>query len=631
MAFWKSKKKEKVSLENMIGDNSGFLNMVSPDSVEEQQNYIRLGGNYCRTLAVAHFSSDVEANFLERLHNVNANVSVIHHIEPASSSAMERHLNRSIIENQSKSSEPYVRPVDRIRAEKNVENAEILLTNLTMGKTELFNEHMLIHIQASSLDELNLITHSLKTQNSQHLKLVEPNFQMMEAFYSVLPIQSHRLGEITYRNFDAEALSSLFPFDECEIYSERGVIKGKNLKTNSIVMVDHDELLNRNEVVIGMAGGGKSTYLWGDIVRRWILGTIVRVICPKGEFGEKVQQLGGEWIKLSPTGESKINLFEIIYTTIPKDENGKAHESSLLHQKISRLKTLFSLIYRDLKSSQVEESLLEQVLVKLYKNKGITWDTDFSKLKSTDYPILQDLYDQLGKLIGGNEERYKRLDNLYQVLYPYVEGSYSNVFNGHTNVDLSNDLIVFDIFDLRDEGDLQQVAMFNILTFLQDDALKDKSIKQIFIDEAHILADPQNPMAMKFLSTMYKLIRGFRGGCTSATQQVGDFLSAVEGSKNYGEAVISQSISKLYLPMLQDEINTIKSRTSENFSEEEERLLVVRDADRTKNAGKGIYVSGSKKVSIQIELSPEELRIWDPERYEKSYRHKIALVESDQR
>jgi type IV secretory pathway VirB4 component len=187
-------------------------------------------------------------------------------------------------------------------------------------------------------------------------------------------------------------------------------------------------------------------------------------------------------------------------------------------------------------------------------------------------------------------------------------------------VDLSNDFIVFDISDLRDESDLQQVAMFNILTFMQDDALRDKTtITQIYVDEAHVLADPRNPLAMKFLSNMYKLIRSFQGGVTSATQQVGDFLSAVEGTRNYGEAVILNSISKLYLPMLREELNSIMEKTSENFSEEEQRLLIVNEEEKGKSAGRGVYVVGSKKVNIYVELTPEELRIWDKKWYERKF------------
>jgi type IV secretory pathway VirB4 component len=617
--FQKTKPTEEPDIENSITDESYLLDSFSPDSIEEGANYLRLGGNYVRTLAVSHFSNQVEAGFLEKLHTMSSNVSVIHHIEPTPSHEMIKALNRAVIEYKSRLQEPRLRPVDQIKLENDLQDAEILLQNLVDGSSEMFVEHMLVHIQADSLDKLNSITHQVKTQMSRSIKLLTPYFRMLEAFQSVLPVRSHKIPEMTYRNFDSESISSLFPFDECEIVSEKGIIKGKNLKTNSIVLVDHDELLNRNEVVIATSGGGKSTYLFGDIMRRWMQGTTIRIVDPKGEFGEKARKLGGEWIKISPMNDNVINPFEIMNATIATDESGQPLEASLLHQKISRLKTMFTLMYKDLKEQQVAMALLEKVLVEVYQDKGITWDTNFKSKQSSDYPIIRDLYEKI-ELLMHTEEQYTPLAGFYQVLYPYVEGSYSKAFNGVTNVDLSNDLIVFDLFDLRNEGDLQQVAMYNILTFLWDDVTMDKTkIHQIFVDEAHILSDPKNPLAMEFLASMYKLIRSFSGGVTSATQQVGDFLSAVEGSRNYGEAVILNSVTKLYLPMVQEEMNSIRERTSESFSEEEQRLLVIQDADKHQNAGKGIYVVGSKKVHLQVELTPSELKLWDAAWYQRKY------------
>ncbi|WP_124726710.1 VirB4 family type IV secretion system protein [Staphylospora marina] len=624
MFGWFKKKKEEPTqtLESLIGDNRGFLDIISPDSIEEQPNYIRLGGNYCRTLCVSYFTNDVQANFLQNLHNIPHNVSIIHHIEPTDSEAMIKSLNRAVIEYRSRLNEPGLRPMDEIRITNDLKDAEILLDNLTSGRSQMFNEHMYIHIQASSLEELNEVTLLVRNHVSKTMKLLIPHYRMLPAFQSVLPLRQNLLSDMTYRNFDTESLSSLFPFDECEIFSEKGIIKGKNLKTNSIVIVDHDQLLNRNEVVIATSGGGKSTYLFGDMIRRWMQGTVIRVVCPKGEFGDKAKQLGGEWVKISPLNGNIINPFEIMYSLIPEDETGEKVAASLLHQKISRLKTMFTLIYKDLKNKQVELALLEKLLVELYADKGITWDTDFSTKGREDFPIMIDLYRKIAQKMEESEQ-YRLLEDLYQVLYPYAEGSYAKCFNGYTNVDLSNDFIVFDISDLRDESDLQQVAMFNILTFLQDDALKDKTtVTQIYVDEAHVLADPRNPLAMKFLSNMYKLIRSFQGGVTSATQQVGDFLSAVEGSRNYGEAVILNSISKLYLPMLREEMNAIMQRTSEVFSEEEQRLLVVKEEEKGKSAGRGIYVVGSKKVNLYVELTPEELKIWDPKWYQRKYGRK---------
>lgn len=617
--LFKKKETPKQTLESMIDDNRGFLDVLSPDSIEEQPDFIRLGGNYCRTLCVSHFTNDVQASFLQNLHNVPHNVSIIHHIEPTDSDDMIKSLNRAVIEYRSRLNEAGLRPVDEIRINNDLKDAEILLDNLTSGRAEMFNECMYIHIQASSKKQLDEITQAVKSHVSKTLKLLVPHYRMLPGLYCVLPLRQNELKDLTFRNFDTESLSSLFPFDECEILDQKGVIIGKNLKTNSIVIVDYDKLLNRNEVVIATSGGGKSTYLFGNMIRRWIQGTTVRVICPKGEFGNKVKQLGGEWVKVSPLNGNIINPFEVMHSLIPSDDNGEKVASSLLHQKISRLKTMFTLIYKDLKNKQVELALLEKILVELYADEEIYWETDFSKKRPEDFPIMKDLYRKIEEKMQ-EDDQFRLLNGFYQVLYPYVEGSYSKCFNGHTNVDLENDFIVFDISDLRDESDLQQVAMFNILTFLQDDALRDMvTVTQIYVDEAHVLSDPNNPLAMKFLANMYKLIRSFGGGVTSATQQIGDFLSAVEGSRNYGEAVILNSISKLYLPMLREEMNTIMEKTSENFSEEEQRLLVINEEEKEKSAGRGIYTVGSKKVNIYVDLTPEELKIWNPEWYGRKY------------
>lgn len=617
--FKRQKKNTEDTIESRVDINRGFLDILAPDSIEEKVDYIRLGGNYCRTLCVSYFTNEVQANFLQNLHNLPYNISVIHHIEPTDSDNMIKSLNRAVIEYRSRLNEAGLRPMDEIRINNDLQDAEILLDNLASGRSEMFIECMYIHIQATSKRELEEITMTVKSHVSKTLKLLIPHYRTLSGLYCVLPLRQNTLRDLTYRNFDTEALSSLFPFDECEIFADQGIIKGKNLKTNSIVIVDHSKLLNRNEIVIATSGGGKSTYIWGDMVRRWMQDTVIRVICPKGEFGSRAIQLGGEWVKISPLDGKIINPFEVMYSLIPADETREKVASSLLHQKISRLKIMFTLIYKDLKNKQVELALLEKLLVELYAEKGIHWETDFSAKKPEDFPIMNDLYEKLEQKMK-EDEQYKKLDGFYQVLYPYVKGSYSKCFNGHTNVDLSNDFIVFDIFDLRNDSDLQQVAMFNILTFLQDDALKDATtVTQIYVDEAHVLANPNNPLAMKFLADMYKLIRSFSGGVTSATQQIGDFLSAVEGSRNYGEAVILNSISKLYLPMLREEINTIMERTSETFSEEEQRLLIVNEEEKGKSAGRGIYIVGSKKVNLYVDLTPEELKIWDPEWYEQKY------------
>ncbi|PGZ17627.1 hypothetical protein COE43_12645 [Bacillus cereus] len=607
----------------MIQSNNVFLELLSPDSVEETQDYIRLGSNYVRTLAVAYFATDIYAGFLDKLHSLEGNISIIHHIKPTSAEQTLKYLDKAIRELESRLDEKGLPGRYKKKYESDLKDAHLLQDKLTNGDSELFFENMLIHVTASSKDELDHITHIVKTQTSEKMKVITPNFKMMDAFYSVLPLASIKIEDMTYRNFDAESLSALFPFSESEIFSEKGTIKGRNIKTQSIVIVDEHKLVNRNSFVVGTSGSGKSTYLFTDMIRKWIRGSKIRVIDPKLDYGPIFKRLGGVWIKISPQSDNRINPFEVLNTSV--DEGS---QQSLLHQKISNLKGMFTIMYKDLKDQQVEQALLGKVLVQVYADKNINWDTDFSTKEPKDFPILGDLYKKIAKLIKEDPDEYGTLIKFYQVLYPYVEGEYSKAFNGHTNVDVSNDLIAFDIFDLvqLDQDELGKVAMFNVLTYLKDDALKDKESKHIYVDEAHVLADPNNPLAMKFLFNMYKLIRSFNGGVTSATQEVDDFLSAKDGNRNYGAAIMYNSSTKLYLAMTEQSFESLKVKASESFSEEEKNILVMKDANKHKHAGKGIFIVGSTRVALEVEMTKEELKLWDEERYYDTYRHEKRKI-----
>ncbi|MDA6131103.1 hypothetical protein OSK38_27520, partial [Escherichia coli] len=74
---------------------------------------------------------------------------------------------------------------------------------------------------------------------------------------------------------------------------------------------------------------------------------------------------------------------------------------------------------------------------------------------------------------------------------------------------------------------------------------------QAVFDECHVIADPNIPLAMQQLYFMLKVLRSFNVGVTTATQSIKDFLSAKDDKRNYGEAVINQSVQRMYLPMLE--------------------------------------------------------------------------------
>lgn len=188
---------------------------------------------------------------------------------------------------------------------------------------------------------------------------------------------------------------------------------------------------------------------------------------------------------------------------------------------------------------------------------------------------------------------------------------FAKILNGYTNVDVYNPLVVYDIFELQNQKKIQRVVYFNLFAHISYDILNgDKHPTQLYIDEAHTIADPKVPVAMEYLFFMMRTLRSFNCGVTSATQSITDFLNAKDEYRNYGEAVISQSLQRLYLAMNKSEIQYLEEELNQDFSEEEKAAITVVEGRKDEQAGKGIYMVGTKKIKMEVELTDVEKRIW---------------------
>lgn len=616
MKFLMIKKKPKqTEMKAWFGnsfDFSGVRNAIAPSIIEEELNYVRFGENFARTLVVIDFPSNVKGNWLNKLYRFKGNLSISMHLVPTSSDKIIESISRSIEEYESRL-QSSINPRRKQDTELKLDSSKRMLRKLMEGDNNIiYHVHMYLHLQAEGLEELERLTKKLESVLwKTGLSPFIPHSNMLKAFQACLPTVDNTLPEYTFRNMDAEAVSSMFPFDESEIFEQSGIVKGLNVTTGSLVLINQFLLKNHNEFILGASGAGKSFYMKVDMLRHFMNKVRIFIIDPEREYKDIIKKIGGQHITISSMSGTIINPLEVLHPDIDKfdmDNEDEEDDSdiSLLHQKIGRLKIFFKLIKKDL--SPLEAALIEDMLVETYKKKAITWDSDFSKLKAKDFPTLGDLYNEI------KEKEDSRLDDFIAILKTYVEGSNSLMFNGHTNVNLNNETICFDLKDLEEESDVQPAAMFNVLSFLWDEITRDrKTLKRLYVDEAHVLADPNNPRAMKFLFNIYKRIRKYRGGATAATQQIADYLSAIEGKRNYGKAVIGNSQSKFILGLESTDIEDLKEYNAIKLSEEEERIL------SSDNQGEGIFIAGKNRVHMKVEATHEELKLIDPEQYQEKH------------
>ncbi|MCI0767293.1 protein TrsE [Bacillus sp. TL12] len=589
------KLKGKKKKEEQTFQRFSVADQIAPAIFEEEKDYIQVGDAYERVLCITDYPSVSSIGFLSKLYRLEGNISFTYHVEPTSSANMIKDFSNSIEELESRLLSGKLNPEMRKRAEQELESANNMLEDLVANDTGgMLLVHFLIRLHAESLEQLKKLTDKVNNAfSARNLFAYVPNSRMQDAFESCLPILENKVGEYTRRNMDTKAFSTFFPFDETELFSKRGIAMGKNMKTKSLIVVNKWELSNRNGIILGQSGYGKTTTKHMLMLRDFMEGIRIFNLDPEGEDTELVQKLGGQVIELSNTTDTIINPLQVFY-----ERDAKKKGNPLL-EHLERVKVFFKIMRPSMTIDEL--AVLDAYLVELYESEpfNITFDTNFEQKQAHEFPILADLYELLMKKLEEGDDTLKLFS---YVLKQYVSGANNRIFNEPTNVDLDNQLISFDISRLGVGSALQLCAMFNATSFLWDEITKTKGRKTLFLDELHVFADPHNPQSMEFIYQIWKRIRKYGGSVWGATQQVEELLRASDGKKNYGGAVIENSLMKMFLPLAEKSIHDLMTKAHIKFSDNERRIL----KPRKKNKGEGIFIYADKRVHLQIEPTEVE-------------------------
>lgn len=607
---------EEEFASSLLEYDNGLLSVLSPDYIQEHDNYVQLGSNYTRTLMLMDYNTLLSQEDIQEWSEISDNVSISYHIKKISTSEVRQNLSKAIKQSRLKQADERLDDASKVEAEVQERDATRVIRELASGSEKMFELNALFHLNAPTLEELDRLTQKVKSLIGSTATAYSPNLKAMDSFHSFLPLGELKVSELTSRLVNSEALSFFFPFHENEMFQESGMYYGINEKTKNVILVDQDMLLNKHKVYIGVSGVGKSTALFADIMKEYMTGTKIQVNDPKGEFGSKFRNLGGEWIKFSlESNTSRINPFDLPKQSFETNEDDDTvTATNPIYNKIPQLIVMFKLMYPDM--TIMQENVLSTIILDVYKSVGIDSDNeslDFSKLKPEDFPTLTDFDDALATLQSDDPETYEYVRTFHKGIELYIRGIYRHTFNGYTNVNVDSDLVAYDSLSFASNENVQRILYYNIMSHMTYEAINgDGSPMRFVFDEAHVIADPNIPLAMKQLFYMLKVLRSFNVGVSTATQSIKDFLSAKDGlsGKNYGEAVINQSVQKMYLPMMAFEIDFLEKELSHNFSDKERSILTVRDGDKAKQAGKGILFIGNKKIHTAVKLTPMEADLW---------------------
>lgn len=612
----KNRKKNEDTDENKIMNIDQFLDNASLDEIypfswEEFPSHIESGTNFIKVFTIVGYPKKKFGNWLGELKRKKGNITISQYVEPANSDKMVDFYNDTI-KNKEAELHNILDPMQKKKIERDIQAANLQLDKYLGSESSYIYQYTYIFMQEQSLEKLEDLADSVrKTLNKLQLKPLTPTKGMYQAFWSALPLGENLLKEYTYKESNTEAASSFFPFDDAEIcdLSPESQVEGVNKDTNSLVAVnylDRKKTLNQNMVVIGKSGVGKTTYMVQKILRNYAKGIKQYIIDPENEYTKIVELLGGEVMHLSSNANTKINPLEIYTSEIHDDETIDVDMEVLVKDKIQRVKGFFQVIKPDI--TQVEKALLDSVLKNCYINHGILKYDDINEILPEQYPTLSSVFEELTKLKEKNPERFERLEDFYYILESYCFGS-NSLFDGHTNIDITNKLVSFDLKPLQNEPDVQAAAYLNTFSYLWDEITKNRTeLIYLYVDEFHFLA--KNPDSMQFFYQAYKRFRKYNAGAIAGTQEIKDVLDAAD---NLGAATISNSHTKVFFGLGSEGVDDLINKLKMDFSDKEKKLL------RGDRQGEALFIYGSNRAFMKVQLTPEELRLWNPERYEKEY------------
>ncbi|MGA3291654.1 MAG: VirB4-like conjugal transfer ATPase, CD1110 family [Candidatus Microgenomates bacterium] len=550
-----------------------LLDVIAPQSIETDFDYIKINDIYFRTIFVGGYPRFVAPGWLEPVINIDTSLDIAFYVYPVDGKTVLDDLRRKIAEMEAEMSTDIERGkiVDPSTQAK-LEDARSLQEQLVKGIERFYEFSFYITIPANSLEELNQITKQVESQLGS-LLIVSKHamLDMEDGFLSTAPFGMDRLN-IT-RNMDTTSVATTFPLTSTELSSDRGVLYGINSQNESFIIFDRFSLENANMTIFATSGAGKSYFVKLEALRSLMVGVEAIVIDPESEYKSLATAVGGEFISFSYNSPAKINPFDLSQIR----EEGE----NQLGLKILSLHSLMKVIMGAITPTQ--EALLDRALIMTYRAKGITMDPD---TQGKEPPLMEDLYKTLiGMEVPDALDLAARIEK-------FVRGSFVGIFDKQTNINITNPFTVFSVKDLEDT--LRPIAMFIILDYIWTRIKKDMKKRILIVDEAWTMM--RYPDTAQFLWSVVKRSRKYYLGLTTITQDVEDFLS-----QDIGKAIVTNSAMQVLLKQSPAAIDKI----GEVFylSQGEKRLLLAA------NVGEGIFFAGPHHAPIRVVASEEENRL----------------------
>lgn len=550
------------------------------DLIQGYESFL-LDGHFHRVVTLKSLPEQTMAAMASKLRNLGFAHSLHVHVRVPEQSGELAQLQTKRRMAHSMSASSGGRASD-LESESRLQSTEELLREIINTGQKVFYFQLAIVVQAKDRDELESKTRAVLScvRELSGAEALAESVAGFKAWKTTLPAGT--VSMLRPKRIKTDNLADFLPVYEPYAGTSRPVCLFRNRFGGLVRHDPHDASLpNYNTLVTGSSGSGKSFLNNLVLLQYATQKPFLFIIDIGGSYRKLCEFMGGQYIEIAPARADqtikRINPFEL-----PSGDTKPSPQKTKFI--LAMLENIFS--EDSEKLAKLDRSLFEEAIVGLYEK---------IRARENRVPVLSDLATVLS---NGSDAR---LRDFGRMLFPWTgERAYGRMLDGVNLLDLTSDVVVFDLKGLSSYPDLQSVMILILTDFILnrvESGTFDGRKKQILMDECWELL--KSKASSQFMEYCVRTLRKTGSGITFITQGLEEIVASPVGS-----AILSNTATK-YVLLQRGDLEPVRKILRLNSQE----MALISSLRQEKGKYSEAFMIANEARSV-IRMVPTPLEYW---------------------